>query len=43
MTPAGWFAAGMCAVLAGQWLGMLLLAYQRQRFYNEFRNRKQKK
>jgi hypothetical protein len=40
MSPFDWFAAGMCVALGGQWLGMLLVAWERQRFYNNFRGRR---
>jgi hypothetical protein len=40
MTPVAWFAAGICVALGGQWLGMLLVAWQRQRFYDNLRARR---
>jgi hypothetical protein len=40
VSPFGWFAAGMCVALGGQWLGMLLVAWQRQRFYADFHRRR---
>ena len=40
MSSIGWFAAGMCAAFLGQWLGMLWLAKQRERFYCDFYRRR---
>lgn len=40
MTSIGWFAAGMCAALLGQWLGMVWLAKERERFYCDFYRRR---
>jgi hypothetical protein len=40
MSPFDWFAAGMCVGLGGQWLGMLLVARERQRFYDNFGGRR---
>jgi hypothetical protein len=40
MSQLDWFAAGMCVALGGQWLGMLLVAWERQRFYDNFRGRR---
>ena len=40
MSAVGWFAAGVCAALLGQWLGMLWVARQRKRFYDDFHRRR---
>jgi hypothetical protein len=32
VSAVGWFAAGVCAALLGQWLGLLWVARQRERF-----------